>query len=311
MGYTFYLNWEPAVMVWLQQKMGPVLTALASALSVFGEELVLIGILGFIYWVYNKKAGVFIGVNLMAGLALNVMVKNLVLRQRPYMVHAKIQCLKPVDASADIYNIAVQGYSFPSAHAMNNTILYGSLAIFARKKWMAAVAVILPLLVGISRVMLGVHYPTDVMAGWFGGVLVLFCLTWLQQKVRRPILFPALVVLSLPGLLYCRTTDYYTTMGLMIGFCLAIPFEARYVRFENLTYTGGITILWAVLRTLGGLVAYLILNQLLKLPFSAEFLAKTEPLPLMVRIIRYTIVTFLTIGVYPMVFKYIEKRKKA
>jgi len=70
------------------------------------------------------------------------------------------------------------GYSFPSGHTLNSTVTYGLLAVVAwrsrlpllARRGLVAVGVTLPLLVGLSRIALGVHYPSDVLAGWLGGI---------------------------------------------------------------------------------------------------------------------------------------------
>ena len=57
MGNAFSLGWEDALMIWLQSFMGSAGTALASFLTMFGEELVLILVMGFFYWCYDKETG--------------------------------------------------------------------------------------------------------------------------------------------------------------------------------------------------------------------------------------------------------------
>jgi len=100
------------------------------------------------------------------GTLLNVLLKNFFLRPRPDFVNA-------------FYHES--GYSFPSGHAMLSVLFYGMAAhLLARGlTWKGQVrlgmtAFLLTLLIGFSRIFLGVHYLTDVLGGWAAG------LTWLM-----------------------------------------------------------------------------------------------------------------------------------
>lgn len=75
-------------------------------------------------------------------------------------------------------SVVETSYSFPSGHAMNSSVFYLTIAFytyhFTRKKKLSLVvtggAIVLLLLIGFSRVYLGVHYPSDVVAGYVVGV---------------------------------------------------------------------------------------------------------------------------------------------
>jgi len=113
-----------------------------------------------------------------SGEVANYAMKNLFLRPRPDIVPH----LRDVTTT-----------SFPSGHAMESAIIYLTLgAMLMRlaerrvtKMYCIGIAVLLTLLVGISRVYLGVHYPTDVIAGWmFGFFWASLC--WLvAQRFER------------------------------------------------------------------------------------------------------------------------------
>lgn len=92
----------------------------------------------------------------------------------------------------------LHSYSFPSGHAMSATAIYGMMAVVVGrmvprlKKWAYAAAVVLALLIGLSRIYLGVHWLTDVLAGYAAGAAILFLgILWLEIKpadrtIRRP-----------------------------------------------------------------------------------------------------------------------------
>lgn len=200
------------------------------------------------------------------------MAKNIVLRIRPYFDHESIRILRPVEPGADIYDVAAQGYSFPSGHSTNATTMFGSLAVNLRRRWVTVIAIIIAALTGLSRIVVGAHYPTDVLAGWLLGAFSILIVQLLQKRIRNTLaLYGILAVTAIPGFFYCRSADYFTSTGLMIGFMAGTLLDDRYVHFENTRKP-----IWMVVRVLGGLAVYLALNTALKLPFSKEFLADSS-----------------------------------
>ena len=302
MELSFFFPWEVALTEWLQAHMGAAAVTLASLISMLGEQLPVVGIIGFLYWCYDKEYGRFLGVNLAAATVFNAMVKNMVFRRRPYCDHPSIRCLKPVEPKADIYDLAAQGYSFPSGHSSTAVTAYGSLALCRPRPLLKLAAVLLPLLVGLSRVCLGVHYPTDVLAGWLLGLLVTFLVGALQKRLRRLPLYLILLLAGLPGWFFCRSTDFYSSYGLMLGLFASVLFEARFVRFENTRCVPR-----AILRLAAGIGLFLGLNALLKLPFRPEFLASVSFGARLVRTLRYALAAFAVMGLYPMLFRQTDR----
>jgi len=306
MGNTFYFGWEVALMEFLQAHMGAFAAQLASFVSMFGEELFTILVLGFLYWVYDKKIGLRFGMNVMMAQLAFPLIKNIALRRRPYMDHEGIRCLKLIDKNADAMDIAAQGYSFPSGHSANSAVTMGTLAAIFRKPVLTVLAVVIPLLVGISRFCLGVHYPTDVLAGWAIGALAIFVTPALEKRFEKKQTFYLIVFLvASVGIFYCRSNDYFSSLGMMLGLLLGSLFEERFVRFRPTRNVPAM-----ILRTIGGITVYFGLNMLLKLPFSDELLASATPAQFAVRFVRYAIILFVEVGVYPLLFGRIIREKK-
>lgn len=305
-GNIFYFDWEIALMEWLQANLGPGAISFLSLLSMFGEQLLMVVIIGFLYWSWDKEFGKFVGLNILVANVWNPLIKNVFLRLRPYFVSDKIDLLRLIDSSADKYDVAAQGYSFPSGHSSGAVSLYGSLAAHEKKnRLLLVIAILLPLLVGFSRVVVGAHYPTDVLAGWLLGLIVILLIPRLQARIKnRWLFYGLLLLLCLPGFFYCTSDDYFTSFGMLLGLILAFPFEEKYVRFENTRSP-----IRCILRVVGGGAVYFGLNAALKLPFPSALLDSGTFAAHLIRTLRYTAVMFTVIALYPMVFKLTDRIK--
>lgn len=302
-GNNFSFLWEVNLIEWLQTHIASAGILIISFFSMFGEEILLILIVGFVYWSFDKKIGRTIGLSAVMGITWNTMSKNIVLRRRPYFDHEGINILRKVEPKADIYDISAQGYSFPSGHSTNAATVFGALAVNLRKRWMTIVAVVIPLLVGFSRIVVGAHYPTDVLGGWALGLISVIIVQVLQKHVKNtPVLYGILLLTAVPGFFYCKSEDYFTSVGLLIGLMGGTLLDDHCVRFENTRKP-----IWMLARVVGGMAVYLALNTALKLPFSEEFLSSGSTAALLVRGARYAIIAFVDFGVYPILFRF-EKR---
>ncbi|MCR8846786.1 phosphatase PAP2 family protein [Rossellomorea sp. SC111] len=120
----------------------------------------------------------FVSITIMTGAGFNGLLKWIFKRERP-----------------DIEALIQQGgYSFPSGHSMSSFIFYGSLAFILfraldrkRFKWASVILVaMLVLLIGMSRIYLGVHYPSDILGGFTaGGAWLTLCITIYMYFYKR------------------------------------------------------------------------------------------------------------------------------
>lgn len=290
----------------LQTHLPQIMIKGMSFITMFGEELILVALLGTIYWSLDKNLGKRIGTIMMVGLIACPLIKNVVMRRRPYFDNAGISCLDPVDDSADLYDIAAQGYSFPSGHSTNAATCYGGLFANSRNKIFRFLMLLVILLIGFSRIVLGNHYPTDVLCGWLLGAVIVVVMNFILDRIRHLwILYALLTVFSLSGFFYCTSDDYYSAMGLMIGMFAGFVFEEKVVNFENTQNP-----LRCVLRVAGGLLIFVVLNAVLKMPFSKAILDAGDLNAHLIRVGRYFADAFVVIALYPMIFRKTGQKKK-
>lgn len=138
----------------------------ASVAGGSGGRLILLNIaLAGLLWQRRRLAALWLTFTMAGGTLLNLGLKQVFAAPRPDLLpHLDI----------------VSSYSFPSGHAAGNMMLFGAIALLMgmRAGYLLGGAIIL--LIGVSRTWLGVHWPTDVLAGWIEGIgWLLFCRCWL------------------------------------------------------------------------------------------------------------------------------------
>ena len=298
------MEWEVSLIEWLQKTIGNLNGTFISALGFLGGEMGLLLVALIILFCWKKETGKRLALIIAAVNSWLPMIKSVVLRPRPYMEYPdRVRGVADVGTSEPLENVAAHGYSFPSMHSASVMALLIPLAREVKKKWMWILSGVIIFLVGLSRSITGMHYPTDVLAGWVLGLVCIGIFTLLEKKVKNEWIRHLILLASvLPGVFYVRTDDYFTALGLMIGLIAAIHFEEKYVNFSDTRNV------WAmILRVVGAFAIYFVMNKLLKLPFSNEFLTNGTLESFLVRTARYAVTVFVITGVYPKVFPLFEK----
>jgi membrane-associated phospholipid phosphatase len=101
-------------------------------------------------------------------------LKNLIMRERPFQVYPDIEKLSEAGS-----------YSFPSGHTLEAFAIAVALSMFFPRKRIVLPLIIWASIVAYSRVVLGVHYPTDVLAGIIIGSLIGWLLPWGMERGKR------------------------------------------------------------------------------------------------------------------------------
>jgi len=169
--------------VWLEMwyaLRNPILSSVMFVITLFGADLtILLGaIVVFLFHRINKRReSIIFGNAVILGVLLNLFLKFMFARARP---------------DGDTM-VVMDSFSYPSGHAMNAFIFYGLLAyyliVFTKRQLLEIIIAVCSIstivLVGISRIYLGVHYPTDVLAGYLAGLWVVMTAVYVNRRLSH------------------------------------------------------------------------------------------------------------------------------
>ena len=212
--------------LWMQNFANPVLDVLAQAITILGEDLVAVSVCAVFLWCVDQRYGYRLGFVLVAGAALNGVLKNIFRIPRPWQRDFP-------GYEAPLRQSTATGYSFPSGHAQNAAMLGGMLCKKTRAAALRAVWILLVLLVGLSRIYCRVHTWQDVLGGFVAGGAAVFLLdaaaVYLMRKKPCTMLWmlvPALALLLVPD------HDLYKTCGLLAAVSVGYTLEQRFLHYD-------------------------------------------------------------------------------
>jgi membrane-associated phospholipid phosphatase len=168
------INWIVFLQGW-----GTWLTQPMKAFSFLGSEDFFMMVLPLLYWSVDAALGLRVGIILLVGSSLNDAAKLAFHGPRPYWLSTKVHAFATETS-----------FGLPSGHSSTAVGVWGMLASQIRKPWAWITAILVILLIGISRMYLGVHFPTDVVLGWLLGALILCIIlrlweptsVWLKER---------------------------------------------------------------------------------------------------------------------------------
>lgn len=175
-------HFDSTVINFIQRFESPVITSFMKIITFLGSSvfiiLLSISILYFLYKVLNHRSELILFIAALIGSnILCVLLKLFFHRARP-----------------DLHRlIEISGYSFPSGHATNAMTVYGILTFIlwrnirtkSGRSLLIITSLIMILLIGISRIYLGVHFPSDVIAGYFTGGFWISTAIWYYQRYKE------------------------------------------------------------------------------------------------------------------------------
>jgi membrane-associated phospholipid phosphatase len=284
-----------------------------------GNEAFYFLVLPFLYWGVDTSLGLKIALFLGASNYLNSILKLLFAAPRPYWVSAQV---KPLAHETS--------FGIPSGHAQNAAALWGLIASWLNKPWAWMLAFLLAVLIGFSRLYLGVHFVHDVVLGWLLGYMLLLAFLkfwdpvarWLKgrtllQQIMIPFVVSLVMIVAgfwatapLKGYVFpaewaenarragplpdpASVEDTFTFAGLLFGLAVGIAWTESRGGFQT---AGPLTkrLLRYVLGLIGIVILWFGLGQV--------FPDGETALPLILRYVRYALVGFWVTGGAPWLF---------
>ncbi|HEX9107415.1 MAG TPA: phosphatase PAP2 family protein [Longimicrobiales bacterium] len=163
----FLQPWDDLALRWLAGHRTPVLTTLAQQATALGSGVVLVVVVvvgsAFLWLTRHRHSAYLLLASFFGAWLLNMLLKDVFERPRPLVV---------------THLASAASSSFPSGHAMSSMAAYGAIALLVTRleesqrarllTWVLAAALVI--VIGASRVYLGVHYPSDVLGGYAAGL---------------------------------------------------------------------------------------------------------------------------------------------
>jgi membrane-associated phospholipid phosphatase len=167
-----WLEWGVPIITWFQG-LGEVFLTPMEFFTFLGKEEFYLLVMPALLWCYNARLGFRIGLILLTSDGINGFLKISFGMPRPYWVSSEVKALSTETS-----------FGLPSGHSQTAVVVWGRLAAWLRRRWAYVVLGLLIFLISISRIYLGVHFPTDVLVGWIVGGLVLWAFLRFEEPLR-------------------------------------------------------------------------------------------------------------------------------
>jgi len=283
----------------LETIRSPFLDFLFGLITRLGEETILVVAICAIYWCINKHMGYIMSLTFFLS-SLAVQGLKIVFRlPRPWIVDPTFE---PVGGATRM----ATGYTFPSGHTQNGAAILGSLGLQLRHKAPKIILITLAFLVAASRLYLGVHFLSDVIAS----LVITFAVIWVAMRVipkeatciKRELIIPGVLValgtlvIVYAAVLYARDIsqasqirDSVRTAGASIGFGVGMFVERMYIRF----LVKAKSILWQALKLVLGIVGVVAIQE------GVRLISSSLPMD----VVRYFLMVIWMTVVYPLVIR--------
>lgn len=292
----------------LEKLRVPVLNEFMLLITQFGEETAFLVAAIVVFWCVDKYKGYYILSVGFLGTLANQFMKLAFRVPRPWVLDSNFTILEQAREAAS-------GYSFPSGHSQSAVGTFGGIAYMVKNRWVRIAAIVIAVLVPLSRMYIGVHTPTDVLVGSGMAVALILLLKPIVLGGKRKsmaILMGVMILAAAAYMCYVELFPFpadidahnlesaiknaYTLAGALLGLVVVYIVDEKW---QNFTVDA---IWWAQIIKVGiGLLLILSVKSGLKTPLN---LLLGESVG---RAARYFLMVIVAGVIWPMSFKWFSK----
>ena len=272
-----------------------------------GEETAFLVLAMIFFWCVDKKRGYLLMSVGFLGTMANQFMKLWFRVPRPWVLDPNFTILEAAREAA-------AGYSFPSGHTTSAVATFGAVAVTSRNRRTVLLCVTLAVLVGLSRMYIGVHTPADVLVGALTSIVLLLVLYRpVMQGNHMYAVLKVMMVLAIGLLAFVMFYPFpedvdahnlesglknaYTMVGSVGGVGFVYLMEKKYVNFDTRA------VWWSqILKVLIGFGLVLAVKEGLRSPLEALFGD-----PYSARMVRYLLIVIVAGLLWPMSFRFFSK----
>ncbi len=298
-----YLEAELIFIRWIQSFSSPFLDLVFRLFTFLGDEVFIILFFGMVYWCLDNEIGKRLAFLSIVSLSLGNFFKDIFRAERPIgQEGVRSPGAERVKTASSPTNYPYS-YSFPSGHSQFAAGAFGFTALTLKRGWVWILCSFLTLMVGLSRIYLGVHYPRDVLVGFLlGGAVTTVGYYVLKRVKRHYLIYTVTFLLLMITLFFANSDDTVKSLGAMAGFVLGVFTDERLIHFKTLPFpkTGRRRhIVRMFIRLVGGGLLLLLLKLIL------EVLLPVHPVG---SFLEYLILIWFAIGGYVGIINALNKK---
>jgi membrane-associated phospholipid phosphatase len=304
------LLWGIEVIKVIQRLKSPALTAVLQFVTKLGTDMFYLPAILFIFWWIDEKKGFRLGILMLLSAWINTILKFTFKQPRPFNL----------DPSLGLAYEAT--YGAPSGHAQYSLTFWVPIAAWlaegkpARRRIVAwAVGIFFVLLIGFTRLYLGVHFPTDLLAGWGVGAIILLLMyvlspLFIKHLASQPRTQNILAAIAALVMIILYPGDR-SLPAVFLGFCIGYNIMKKNFPFNPYSEIKEKKLSVMLLRCITGFAGLVVIYFVLRLLFPGEgslfsdipLWSETSPFYELGRFIRYGMVGLWASAGAPMIFQ--------